>query len=208
MIRIVNEKHEYSSPLRQEQTERTRTKILDGLIQALTHTGLAQLSMPIVAREAGVSVPTVYRHFRTKQELLDALGGYLLQKINVQPSTRSPQSPQELETMVKTLFVTYEGLDEVTRVAITSEASFELRKEVLSTRLAMIEQALAPVMDHFDVQEQIYLRNIVTILCSTAMARDFHNYLGLSGAEAAETVAWTIRMLINSHMNDGERTET
>ena len=208
MIRIVNEKHEYSSPLRQEQTERTRTKILDGLIQALTHTGLAQLSMPIVAREAGVSVPTVYRYFRTKQELLDALGGYLLQKINVQPSTRSPQSPQELETMVKTLFVTYEGLDEVTRAAITSEASFELRKEVLSTRLAMIEQALAPVMDHFDVQEQIYLRNIVTILCSTAMARDFHNYLGLSGAEAAETVAWTIRMLINSHMNDGERTET
>ena len=106
--------------------------------------------------------------------------------------------------MVKALFVTYEGLDEVTRVAMASEASFELRKEVLSTRLAMIEQALAPVMDRFDAQEQIYLRNIVTILCSTAMARNFHNYLGIAGAEAAETVAWAIRMLISSHMRDEE----
>ena len=36
-------------------------------------TGLASLSVPAVAREAGVSVPTVYRHFGTKAELLAAM---------------------------------------------------------------------------------------------------------------------------------------
>ncbi len=199
MIHIVNEKHEYISPLRQEQMKRTRTKILDGLVQALTHSGLAQLSIPMVAREAGVSVPTVYRYFRTKQELLDALREHLLQKINVQPGIRPPQSPQELEAMVKTLFVAYEGLDEITQAAITSEGSFELRKEILPARLALIEQALSPVASQFNEQDWLHLRNIVAILCSTAMARDFHNYLGLTGAEAAETVAWTIRMLVQAH---------
>ena len=35
--------------------------------------GLASLSIPAVAREAGVSVPTVYRHFGTKDDLLAAV---------------------------------------------------------------------------------------------------------------------------------------
>jgi AcrR family transcriptional regulator len=208
MIHIVKQKNEYNSPLRQNQMQRTRSQILDGLLKAMTHGGLAQLSIPAVAREAGVSVPTVYRYFRTKQELIDALSGHLLQKVNVPRDARAPQSPQELEEMAKKLFEMYEGLDEVTRAAITSGASFELRKDILAARLAMIEQALSPVASQFDEPDRIHLRNMITILCSTAMARNFSDYLGLTGTDAAETVAWTIRTLVNAHAHDGtKRTE-
>ena len=34
--------------------------------------------MPAVAREAGVSVPTVYRHFRTKADLFTALYPHMI----------------------------------------------------------------------------------------------------------------------------------
>ena len=45
--------------------------------------GLADLSIPEVAREAGVSVPTVYRYFMAKRELIEALGIYTLQKLGL-----------------------------------------------------------------------------------------------------------------------------
>ena len=62
----------YRSELREEQAESTRSRILDATMRVMGR-GVASLSIPAVAREAGVSTPTVYRHFGTKHDLLDAL---------------------------------------------------------------------------------------------------------------------------------------
>jgi AcrR family transcriptional regulator len=39
--------------------------------------GLTEVSMPAIAREAGVSIRTVYRHFPTKADVIDALAGHV-----------------------------------------------------------------------------------------------------------------------------------
>src|SRR5438093_9681250 len=85
MKRIINVKRRarrsrsYESPLREEQAEVTRRRILDALVRTMAK-GVAGLSVPAVAAEAGVSVPTVYRHFRTKADLVAALAPYLTRK--------------------------------------------------------------------------------------------------------------------------------
>lgn len=198
----MNEKHEYHSPLRQEQMKRTRDQILEGLIRAMAH-GFADLSIPAVAKEAGVSVPTVYRYFRTKRELLEALGGYLVQKAGL--SVRQlPRNPEELIAGVRQLYVRYEGIDETLRAAAMSELAYETRKEILPARLKMIEDALAPVARLFDEADRIRLRNVVLILSTTAMVQAFKNYLDLSGEEAADNVAWAIRVLISARSETNE----
>jgi len=204
MIHIMKEKHAYSSRLRQEQKNRTREQILEGLVRTMAH-GIAELSIPAVAREAGVSVPTVYRYFRTKRDLIEALGSYLVQKVGfgqVQP----PNSPEELTSMVKKLFISYEGLDETLRAAAVSEFAYEARKEALPTRLKIIEEALAPVRAKFNQNDWIRLRNIVLVLSSTATVRAFKDYLDLSGEEAADTVTWAILRLTQSASFAGETT--
>src|SRR5437588_2082283 len=105
MIHIMKEKHTYSSRLRKEQMQRTREQILEGLVRTMAH-GIADLSIPAVAREAGVSVPTVYRHFRTKRELIEALGSYFVQKAGF-GAAQPPNSPEELIAMVRQLFTRY-----------------------------------------------------------------------------------------------------
>jgi AcrR family transcriptional regulator len=204
MIHIMKEKHAYSSRLRQEQKNRTREQILEGLIRTMAH-GIAELSIPAVAREAGVSVPTVYRYFRTKRDLVEALGSYLVQKIGfgqVQP----PHSPEELTAMVKKLFINYEGLDEILRAAAVSEFAYEARKEALPARLKIIEEALAPVQAKFNKLDWMRLRNIVLVLSSTATVRAFKDYLDLSGEEAADTVTWAILRLTQTLSCADERT--
>ena len=191
----MNKQRDYQSPLRQEQARRTREQILEGLIQAMARGGLADLSIPAVAREAGVSVPTIYRYFHTKRELIESLGGYLIQKAGITPGLPSPQSPEELIALVKGLFLTYEGADEMLRAAAMSELSYEMRQYTLPRRIEVIEEALRPVADSFNETERIHLRNSVFILTTTAIVRAFKDYLNLSGEEAAETVAWAIRTL-------------
>ncbi len=194
----MNKQRDYQSPLRQEQARRTREQILEGLIHTMAHGGLAELSIPAVARVAGVSVPTIYRYFRTKRELIESLGGYIMQKAGITPASPPPQNPEELIALVKDLFLTYEGTDEMLRAAAMSELSYEMRQHALPRRLELLEEALQPVAERFNETDRVYLRNSVFILTTTAIVRAFKDYLNLSGEEAAETVAWAIRTLTSS----------
>lgn len=204
MIYIMNKQRDYQSPLRQEQARRTREQILDGLIQAMARGGLADLSIPAVAREAGVSVPTIYRYFRTKRELIESLGSHIMQKSGIKPPPEPPRSPEDLIVMIKDVFLTYEGADEMLRAAAMSELSYEMRQQVLPQRLKFIDGALEPVIEHFAEGDRIRLRNSVFILTTTTIVRAFKDYLNLSGEEAADTVAWMIRTMTNSRPRSPE----
>jgi AcrR family transcriptional regulator len=67
---------EYHSELRLQQADQTRSLILDATLRVMAD-GVTAVSILAVAREAGTSVPTIYRHFGTKRELLAALYPYL-----------------------------------------------------------------------------------------------------------------------------------
>jgi AcrR family transcriptional regulator len=189
----MKDKQAYHSPLRQEQMKRTREQILEGLIRVMAR-GMVDLSIPEVAREAGVSVPTVYRYFGTKRELIEALGVYILQKLGV-ANRQPPRNLEELIDGVKELSRRYEELDETMRAAAMSEFAYEARRQVLPARLKMYEDALAQVSGALSVADRTRLCNVVLVLCSTAMIRAFKDYLGLSGEETADNIAWAIRTL-------------
>lgn len=197
----MKEKHTYHSQLRQEQAQRTREQIIEGLIRTMGK-GLGNLSIPAVAQEAGVSVPTVYRYFKTKQELIEALGSYILQKVAQKSDggkeVKPPESPADLEALPQKLFSMYEGLDEALRASAVSELSFEIRKDFLEQRLQMIDQALDPVAANFSDEDRIHLRRMVFLLTTTGIVRMFKDYLDLSGDEAARTVAWAIHTLTHA----------
>jgi AcrR family transcriptional regulator len=54
----------------------TRRRILAATTEVLARNGQTKLSLSEVAVQAGVSRPTLYRWFASKEELLDAFGGY------------------------------------------------------------------------------------------------------------------------------------
>src|SRR5512142_1154780 len=58
-------------PLRRD-AERNRQRILEAATQVFNERGL-DVSLDEIARHAGVGVGTVYRRFRTKEELIEAL---------------------------------------------------------------------------------------------------------------------------------------
>ncbi len=196
MIHIMNEKKEYHSNLRQEQMRRTREQILDALVRTIGQ-GVAGLSIPAVAREAGVSIPTIYRHFRTKQELVAALGGYLMQKMGM-ASLQPPRSLDDLLAISRYGFVKAEDMDEAIKIVAVSELGSEMRRDAMPLRIKMLEDALAAELAPLNEQDRVRLRNIILVLTSSAMIRAFKEYLDLSGEAAADNVAWAVRLLVRA----------
>jgi AcrR family transcriptional regulator len=62
--------HKYESPRRQEQALETRRRLLDAAYRLFSVKGYAGTSIPAIAQEAGVAVPTVYWTFGSKRALL------------------------------------------------------------------------------------------------------------------------------------------
>jgi len=63
----------YHSPLRDEQTNATRGRILSTATQLFAAHGFAAVSVARIAREAGVSLATVYLYFPGKAAIVGAL---------------------------------------------------------------------------------------------------------------------------------------
>lgn len=57
----------------QTRSSQTREKLLDAAAAILERDGLAQLNTNALALEAGVTVPTVYRNFKNKEDVLVGL---------------------------------------------------------------------------------------------------------------------------------------
>jgi AcrR family transcriptional regulator len=197
MTRIANTgTREYRSDLRQEQAEATRTRILEATLRVMAG-GMASISVPEVAREAGVSVPTVYRHFRTKADLVAAVYPYLIGRAGLDDLI-VPETVPEFREMVRTMFGQLETLGEVARAAMTSSASDEPRRLQMPSRLAMSRRFVAGVMPYASPADQARLARVLVVLASSSSMRMWRDMIGSSVDEAADDIEWLLRSVLDA----------
>lgn len=79
-----------------------RATILEGARAVFMREGFAQGSMDAVAAEAGVGKQTIYRHFRSKEALVEALVETMCAPEVVRPPTRSLSAGQRLRELLLT----------------------------------------------------------------------------------------------------------
>jgi len=73
MSDVKMDKRPYHSPLRQEQAQATRSRILDAALELFATSGYGATSVSAIAREAGVVAETIYAAFGSKRGILDGL---------------------------------------------------------------------------------------------------------------------------------------
>src|SRR5688572_3317782 len=86
-----------STTLRDDQRTATRNRIVRAVSDLVADEHPAAVSVPAVARRAGVAVATVYRYFPTKEALLDAAAHGVV----TPEAGRLPQSFDELEPTLR-----------------------------------------------------------------------------------------------------------
>lgn len=188
----------YVSPLRHGQFESTRRRIIEAVARVLAR-GLTELSMPAVAEEAEVSVATVYRHFKNKQQLVAGLESHYAEQMGITPFLAAAGSDVTLEDVLDALPKVYarrERLDPTLRAAVASELVGEYRRTHRSERLAPLEKMLRQRFPGRSEEELQHLRNLLALLTSAAAVRAFNTVVGLSAEAAGATATWGIRRLM------------
>jgi AcrR family transcriptional regulator len=195
MTRIANRKgRAYTSTLRAEQAQETRSRILDATIPLMAR-GIATLSIPAVAREAGVSVPTVYRHFATKQQLIEAIYPHVLRRAAVnQPPP--PRSLSDLRDGVRAYLEHLDSFDDQARAAQASPAADEMRRASMPRRLAIFGDLVDSVDPKLARADRDRVVHLLVVLSTSSALRTLRDHLGLSVDEVAEEIDWLVRAII------------
>ena len=197
MTRIANDtSRAYRSELRAEQAEATRARILDATVR-VTAAGLASLSIPAVAREAGVSVPTIYRHFATKRDLLAAIYPHVVRRAGLDQLV-IPRSMDELLDGLRAYFGRTDSLGDLARLAMASPASEAVRALNMPDRLAIFRRIADSIVPRPSEEDRNRIARLLVILTASSALRLWRDQLGSSVDEAADDVDWVLHAVIAS----------
>jgi AcrR family transcriptional regulator len=180
--------------LRAEQADETRRRILDATLRVMAE-GVAALSVPAVARQAGVSVPTVYRHFGTKRDLLAAVFPHVMRRAGLDELV-PPRSIDELGHGVRALFERIDSAGDLARAAAASPAADEVRRVDMPARLEMSRRLADSIEPKLVQGDRDRIARLLTILISASALRVWRDHLGSSVEQAADDIDWVIRAAI------------
>jgi AcrR family transcriptional regulator len=187
---------EYRSELRAQQAEETRARILDASVRVMAG-GLAYVSIPAIAREAGVSIPTVYRHFGTKRGLLAAVYPHTVSRAGLD-KIQLPNSIDELRAGMRAYFDRLESFDDLARAAMASPASQEVRALNMPDRLAMFRRVADSIVPRPSEVDRDRIARLLVVLTASSSVRLWRDQLAASVDEAADDVDWVIDAVIAS----------
>lgn len=198
-MKIKRRPSSYESPLRREQKEATRQRILDAAGRLMENRGLEELSYAAIAAEAGVQERTVYRHFRNRSALLDGLWDWYQRRVHYGEIAET-----EADLIAKPLS-TFPGFDEneqLTRALWTSPQGREFRLSNVEARKAGIKKAIADATRGLPPRQARWIAAAVHVLYSGAAWSTMKDYWGLSGAEAGKAASMAIELLLNAVRRD------
>lgn len=195
MTPIANEDgRAYRSELRAQQAATTRERILDATTRVMAG-GLADLTVPAVARAAGVSVPTVYRHFRTKRDLLAALQPHLQQRAGID-RIAPPASIDELRGFLVSLLGSMDGLDDEMRAALASPAAEEVRRMHAPNRFKLARRLVDGIAPELSEADRDLVARLLVVLTSSSTLRIWRDHFRASVEEIADDIDRTLRAAI------------
>jgi AcrR family transcriptional regulator len=199
MHHLANEQRAYRSPLREEQAEATRVRILDATLRVMAR-GIGGLSVPAVAREASVSIPTIYRHFGTKERLFAAVYPHVARRAGLSrhEHPEPPRSLDELRDGLRAVYARIEsvGADELAVAAFSGPAAEEVRRLDMPHRLAAFRGFADTAMPGLTEAERRRVARLLAVLTTSSSLRTWRGLIGSSADEAADDVAWVIRSAV------------
>jgi AcrR family transcriptional regulator len=182
-----------SPTLRDEYAALTRQRIVVAFVETLQDDAADDVSMAVVATRAKVAERTIYRHFKTRAELLAAAGEWVEDNVfGYIPFT----SPDELPDIFRKLCKRFDRHPHLARALALTRVGRSVRAGFRKHLIEQHRSAMAPLVRHLKPKQvrqaeamAAYLNNV---LAWNALREDF----GMSSAEIADTIDWALTTLL------------
>jgi len=183
----------HGSDLRDEYAAQTRRRIVAAFVESLQDEAADDVSMAAIAKRANVAERTIYRHFKTRAELLSEAGEWIEDNVfGYVPFT----SPDELPGIFRKLCRSFDRHPHLARAIALTRAGRTVRAGFRRRLIDHHRKAMAPLTRHLKPKEvrqaealATYLNNV---LAWSALREDF----GMSSAEIADAIEWALTTLL------------
>ena len=191
----------YESPLRAEQMEQTRLRILDALTGVLADPTTDEVTIPLVARRARVSLRTVYRYFPTREALFDAWAEWVDEGLRIHLHSY-PERAERLADFALELYRSYDENESLVKAMLNSKAARTVRERTRRRRQRAFERAMSELTNDLEPKERRRALAVVYLLVSAPGWQAMREQWGLDGEEAGSAAAWAVRVLIKELRHD------
>lgn len=199
----------YHSPLRERQAAETRTLILEALAQVIAEGGTTDFTVEDVAAQAGVATRTVYRHFPSRQALLDALAEHLDERFGeLRAADELPglvDDVPDADALLSTVPAVMRRFDDLepfsTAMVLTANRGM-LRSQRHDRRTEQFRELLAGKLERVDAGQRDAVFALARHLLSSQTWFALRKEFGLDGETAGRTVAQAIGALLDAAATD------
>lgn len=185
-------KRAYRSSLREGQAQETRALILKAVGETLAASGPEGLSALEVARRAGVTARTLYRHFGSREGLLAALRAYATREA----LPRLPESREALLAFPQALFGLFDQHAPWVEALLQAGPGASAREAGKPNRNAHFQALMDHLLPHRPLEERLASGAIVKLLLSVDAWKTLRDDFSLQGAAAQRAVRWALEQLI------------
>jgi len=194
-MKTANSPTTYQSPLRAEQKEATRQRILDAAGRLMEDRGLEEFSFASIAQESGVRERTVYRHFPTKAALIESLCEWFQKRIHYGDFAHTEE---ELLAKPKQIFPGFEENERLARALWSSPQGRAFRLSNVEERKDGIKAAIADAARGLPPRQARWIAAAIHALLSSATWQSMKDYWGLSGEEAGKASSMAMELILNA----------
>ena len=191
----------YDNTLRLEQAERTKERILESAVQVLASGGEKATTLAEVARAAGVSEPTLYRHFGSRERLLEELDVHAQSKLGF---PRLPEDVTDLPGHIPALFGKFQEHAPLLRATLSTGVGREVRSRGRARRIKWLRELLTAGVPGAHGPELDRLASVLRVLSSWEAFDVMTRELGMSTEDASEAVAWAVETLMAEARRTGK----
>jgi AcrR family transcriptional regulator len=191
-----------SLSLREKQLDLTREAILEAFAAEVVEGGLDEVSFRSVAERAGVSLRTVFRHFPTREELIDGFNLYVHQRMGVSPHNTQGMA---LGDIMRLFFSRFDEHEQLMRALNSTLVGRDLARKGRADRVKMLERMIRPNTSHLPARDRQNALAICAHLFTRAAWMRFKDDFGLDGTQAGEAVAWAMETLLDDLKRRNQR---
>jgi AcrR family transcriptional regulator len=184
----------YASPLRAEQKEATRQRILDAAGHLMEDRGLEDFSFGAIAKAAQVQEHTVYRHFPTKHALVEGLCAWHQDRARYDFG----ETEAALVAAPQRSFPGFAANEQLTRALWASPQGRTFRMSNVEARKRRIKSAIADAVQGMPPKQAKWIAAVVHVLSSSATWLTMKDYWKLSPDDAGKASSMAIELLLNA----------
>lgn len=177
-------------------TEDTTTRILNALVDVISTDGITEFSVQAVADRANVSHRTVYRHFPSREALLEGITEYLEDPMRADGLPGVPKDLDECVDTIENVFAFFQTNAPMIEAMVIVRLALGMEPTRSSERTKGFVEIVRTAAPHLSPEE---VESYAMGLRSIASSQHWYvltRRLGLNTEQASKVAADTLRALI------------